>query len=275
MDDLDDLKEPDRAFLDLAIETCDNLGPDAVLLLVGSRAAGFSGPHSDLDLWIIGDSEALCEEHREVFDRDGSVFVDRGDYDAHWTFFDRQDLVEILSQWPDEKIWILSTSRYVHGSRNTSEDLMARFGIYPREVAERKLKWLIGTCRTLFSSFPKSGETKPVASVMVVGRIIECLYKICCACDRVPIPYTKWLAKVAEGTRLWGRISPGIDEAMSALADSPLLPEDLLAPDWLPRVRLKQAFDAALDELPALGWNASWIREPWEAASESLKRPSP
>ena len=47
MDDLDDLEAPDRAFLDLAIETCNSLGPDAVLLLVGSRAAGFSGPHSD------------------------------------------------------------------------------------------------------------------------------------------------------------------------------------------------------------------------------------
>ncbi len=275
MDELSGLSASDRGFLDAAITTCDSLGPDTALLLVGSRAAGFSGPHSDLDLWIVGDRDSLPAEHREAFDRDGSVFVDRGDYDAHWTFYDKDILTEDLGRWLDEKVWILSTSKHVHGSLQAFDDLKARFSRYPQDVAESKLKWLIGTCRTLFSSFPKSGDSKPIAGIMVVGRIIECLYKICCVADRVPIPYTKWLAKVAEDTRLAGRISQAIDETTEALAESPLLPEGLLAPDWRPRAHLKQAFDRALLELPALGWNSSWISEPWEAASESLKRPSP
>ena len=191
MKELDDLSESDRAFLDSAIENCDALGGNAVLLLVGNRAAGFSCPNADLDLWIVGDKQFLSSELREAHDRDGSVFVDRGDFDAHWTFFDSDTLTEILSEWPDEKCWIVSTSAYIHGNFVTFDDLKTHFSSYPHEVASRKLKWLIGNCRVLFSSFPKSGQTKPIASLMVSGRIIECLFKMCCVADRIPIPYPK------------------------------------------------------------------------------------
>ena len=54
----------DQLFLDSAIQLCDNLDEDVVVLLVGSRAAGFAGPESDLDLWIVGDKDRLLDEQR-------------------------------------------------------------------------------------------------------------------------------------------------------------------------------------------------------------------
>ena len=181
------LDPADRSFLDSVIKVCDNIGADAVVLQVGSRAAGFAGPDADLDLWIVGDKDRLSDEQRSIHDRDGSVFVDRGDSDAHWTFFDREILTGLLSEWQDEKVWIVSTSKYLHGNRDTFEVLKDRYGKYPLGIAGTKLKWLVGHCGTLLGSMWGSDEEAQVTRLIASGRLIEGLYKICCVADQIPI----------------------------------------------------------------------------------------
>ena len=71
-----------------------------------------------------------------------------------------------------------------------------------------KLKWLIGHCGTLLGSMWGSDEEAQVTRLIASGRLIERLYKICCVADQIPIPYTKWLVKVGEETRLGKRSGP-------------------------------------------------------------------
>ena len=76
----------DQQFVDRAVDFCQRVGERAVLMLVGSRAANFTDNWSDLDLCIIGDKCHLSDEDRKSYERDRQIFVDRGDYEAHWTF---------------------------------------------------------------------------------------------------------------------------------------------------------------------------------------------
>ena len=81
-----------QQFIDRATDFCQRMGDRAVLMLVGSRAANFADEWSDLDLCIIGDKRYLSDEDCKTYDRDQQLFVDRGDYEAHWSFFDEGDL---------------------------------------------------------------------------------------------------------------------------------------------------------------------------------------
>ena len=100
--------------------------------------------------------------------------------------------------------------------------------------------------------------------VIASGRIIEGLYKICCVADQIPIPYTKWLVRVGEATRLGRKIGPRLDQVSVACSGS----EDA-------RRLMKEVRDAALEILPPLSWDRDWVRDPSAAVSESLKSPSP
>lgn len=258
-----------------AVAACERLGPEAVLLLVGSRAAGFAGPGADLDLWILGDAARLSRDEQAAHARRGELFVDRGDLRAHYSFFDARTIAARVDGWQDETMWILSTSHVVHGRAATAAPLVERSRTYPREVAERKLEWLVGSCRSLGSAFPKSGEGRAAGGALVFGRLLESLCKLCFVADRHPFPYTKWLARAARETRVGARVWPHVESALAALESSPLLPEGVRAPDWPPRRELMGGFRAALDALPALGWGATWIEDPWQAAGAYLSRPVP
>ena len=82
----------DQQFVDRAIDFCQRMGKCAVLMLVGSRATNFADGWSDLDLCVIGDKWCLSDEERRTYEQDRQLFVDRGDYEAHWTFYDEGDL---------------------------------------------------------------------------------------------------------------------------------------------------------------------------------------
>ena len=44
---------------------------------------------------------------------------------------------------------------------------------------------------------------------------------------------------------------------------------------WEPRQTLRRTFDDALDGLGALGWEAAWLENPWEAAAAYMGRSAP
>ena len=64
----------DQQFIDRAIDFCQRMGERAVLMLVGSRAAGFADEGSDLDLWVIGDKQRLSDEDRKTYERKTGTF---------------------------------------------------------------------------------------------------------------------------------------------------------------------------------------------------------
>ncbi len=82
----------DQQFINRAIDFCQHMGERAVLMLIGSRAANFADAWSDLDLCIIGDKRRLAAEDRRTYEQSWQLFVDRGDYEAHWSFYDEDDL---------------------------------------------------------------------------------------------------------------------------------------------------------------------------------------
>ena len=275
MKELEILDKADREFIKQAIAICDRLDPNAVLLLTGSRAAGFVGAGADLDLWILGNKKDLTPEEQNAYATNGSLFVDRGDLRAHYEFFDITDLTESLQQWFDEKMWIVSQAKFIQGNRGIIDDLKECCAAYPHEVAEKKLKWLVANCRANFSSFPKSGDSKPIAGFMVLGRIIEYLCKMCCIAQYTPFPYTKWLVRVAKETQLGTKVVPLIERSMAEFETSPFLPVDTLAPDWPPRRELMNAFNVSLVELQIMGWDVPWLDDPWKAVDNKTRHPMP
>ena len=169
--------------------------------------------------------------------QDGELFVDRGDMRAHWSFFDADLLPKRLESWPDEMLWILRNAKVISGNPGTVASLQRRFATYPDEIASRKLKWLVGGYRALLSSFPKAGESKPMMSIVVRGKLVECLCKICCIGHRRPFPYTKWLVRAARETDLGANVLPWVERSMEAMKHTPFLPVDLLSPEWPTRPR--------------------------------------
>jgi len=65
----------DQKFIDETIKVCQKMGEDAVLLLVGSRAAGFGSSWSDLDLWLLGNKSFLSVEERQKYKIDAGYFM--------------------------------------------------------------------------------------------------------------------------------------------------------------------------------------------------------
>ena len=126
----------DQQFIDRAVNFCQQMGERAVLMLIGSRAAGFTDAWSDLDLCIIGDKRHLSDEDRDTYEQSWQLFVDRGDFEAHWSFYDESDLRAWLETHPDEMMWVVANSRILYGCSSTAEELKDRYCLYPPAVAE-------------------------------------------------------------------------------------------------------------------------------------------
>ena len=65
-----EIRPEETDFVDRAKAFTSNVGPESVLLLVGSRAAGFDDAWSDLDMWVIGDKGKLSAGEREKYPKD-------------------------------------------------------------------------------------------------------------------------------------------------------------------------------------------------------------
>lgn len=270
------LSAADQAFLSQAVEACNRAGPRAVLLLVGSRAAGFAGRGSDLDLWIVGDRMTLPVDQQRQLDAKESLFVDRGDLTAHWTFYDHDDLVHRLLTWPSEIMWTLATAQHLHGDRQVFIDLRTRFNQFPRHIAEPKLRWLIGAFRMRLSPIYKLARRGDDPGAMVqVGHAVDAFCRLCRASECQPWPYEKWLTAVARQTRIGTELYPLIKSCVEIFLQTPRPASVSIGSDWPPHKLLRDALYALPPLLHELGWQGDWVDDPWKAVSETFKRPAP
>ena len=273
--EINNVKAEDHDFILAAASACEQLGDEAVLLLVGSRAADLR-PMDDLDLWIIGNKRFLSPAQQEEYAQSGQVFVDRGDLTAHWSFYDRADLAARFAQWPAEMMWILSTSKFMGGCRATHDDLVARFAMFPRDIAETKLKWLFASYRMqVHPMFKAAAAGSTTGAFAIAGLLITNLAQLCCAAQCRPWPYSKWLTRVAGETTAGRILMPFADRGVEAFIQCPRPSPGQHSMDWPPTRELKLAMQAVPQILSELGWQGDWVSDPWKAVHEYFKRSAP
>lgn len=267
----------DQQFIDRAIDFSQRMGERAVLMLVGSRAANFADEWSDLDLCIIGDKRCLSDEDRRTYDRDQQLFVDRGDYEAHWTFYDEGDLRTWLETWPNEMMWLISTSRTLYGCSSAAEELKHRYRLYPPGVAESKLKWLFGNYYySQRGPLAMAARRHVEMAFVAAGNVIEYLCKICCVAERQPFPYSKWLVEAAKRTQLGAMVYPSIQRAVAGVGEFLNPPMDRHWRDWMPVKELRATLPVVQSRLKELGWNCDWIDNPERVYfEETIRRHAP
>ena len=140
----DALSIEQQTFLDEAIAFSEKLEGNGLVLLVGSRGAGYTDDWSDLDLWVLGSKESLGTEQRRDYDQAGQVFVERGDSEAHWTFYDWEDLISHLDTHPPVFTWLACNSQCLHGPSERHEFLRCTYSLMPRPVAEQAMRRALG-----------------------------------------------------------------------------------------------------------------------------------
>ena len=269
--------QEDQQFVDRAMDFCQQMGERAVLMLIGSRAAGFTDGWSDLDLCIIGDKHHLSDEDRETYEQSWQLFVDRGDFEAHWSFYDESDLRAWLETCPDEMMWVIGTSQTLYGCSSTAKELKDRYCVYPPAVAERKLKWMFG--KYYFSQrgpLAMAARNKVETAFVAVGNVIEYLCKMCCVAERQPFPYEKWVVEAAKQTRLGAMVYPSIQRAVNGIGDFLDPPADQNWREWAPVKELRGTLPIVQSGLKELGWIDDWIDDPNAAYfDETARRPAP
>ena len=265
----------DAEFIAISKETCEQMGDRAVLLLVGSRAAGFTDSFSDLDVWILGDKAGLTDDQRKGYDHLGMLTNDSFGGGRHWVFYDIRDMVEKLEKWPSEKMWTLATSQYLHGCSTTAEDLKKRYAKYPRDIAERKLKWLFGKLWQLVHSREIIARQRPISALLNATQTIECLAKLCCVAECKAWPYDKWLADYASQTELGKQVFPFVERTVAALDQVVSPPDGVPWQELTPSKELGATWEVVKEGLPNLGWESPWIDRWWEALADTFDRPSP
>ena len=267
----------DQQFTDRAINFCQQMGERAALMLVGSRAANFADEWSDLDLLIVGDKRCLPDKDRRTYEQSQQLFFDRGDYEAHWSFYDEGDLRAWLKTWHNEMMWLVTTSQPLYGCLTTAEELKSHYRLYPPTVAESKLKWMFG--KYYYSQrgpLAMAARGHVEMAFVAVGNVIEYLCKICCVAHRQPFPYSKWLIEAAKQTQLGTIVYPSIQRAVDGIGEFLDPPTDRHWRDWVPVKELRATLPIVQNELKELGWGCDWIDNPERVYfEETVKRPEP
>ena len=251
-----------KEFCDRAVLDAEQYGEGAAVLLVGSRGAGFDDSWSDLDPWVLGRKDALSGEAAAQYASTGQVFVDRGDFEAHYSLYDFGDLAQRLSGWPDELLWLAQRSRILHDPLGLAENLKARFAEYPRPILEEKLRrW---HCKYSESSgrLGVVGRGMPVAAVLTGAACIESACKICCLAEGKSFPYAKWLRHAAAETRLGRVVCPVIDTVVDSMHELAAPPPGVDYKALTPVKELKALRPTLCEELGKMGWTDDWAEDP-------------
>jgi predicted nucleotidyltransferase len=256
-----DLREEDRAFAAKAVDFCERIGPEGALLLVGSWAVGFADAWSDLDLWVIGHRGRLMCGEQETYDEEGQLFMDRGDYEAHYTFHDIDEIRTKVEQGKDATMWILSTAKHLHGSTGWLQSVFRHALEHPREVAEAKLRRELSRYMAAkggrLAMSARSGDV--ATAVAAVGDAIDAVCRICCLAERKPYPYAKWRVRVARETTLGQHVFPAIDCAVEAIDELRTRPSHREYKTWTPIAELRGLRDTLVEHLRAVGWQGKWL----------------
>ncbi len=85
----------DQEFIDRAVEACQGMGEDAALLLYLFRLEmRLDRPHVSVHVRqnpYTGRTHRCATTTLMGIVSSGQLFVDRGDFEAHWTFYDTDD----------------------------------------------------------------------------------------------------------------------------------------------------------------------------------------
>lgn len=258
------IRPSEQEFLGQALDFHKKLGNDSVLLLVGSRAAGYMDDWSDLDMWVVGKKGKLDSKNKDIYRKTGQIFVDRGDMEAHFHFKDIEDLKIDIENWKDPIIWLMKESKVINGEYKDFPILKNKCKQYPRKVAEQKLKAEIG--RYIISkggSLVMAARTGEIyTSIIAAGNILESLCKISCYAEQYPIPYEKWLFKVAKNTTIIKKILPLISEAVLNIEEIIKRPKEKHFREWIPVKNLRGAKNIIVESLLEIGWKGKWVRNP-------------
>ena len=265
---------PDEAeFVEQARAFTSRVGPRSVLLLVGSRAAGLADSWSDLDMWVIGDKARLTQAERRRYERHSELFVDRGDYEAHYSFYDRDDLRAVLQGYPDEKMWIVLTAKVLFGDRRVAAELKRLCRRYPRRAVEPKLRWHFGRYFQSVNPLNTAARGMPETAFLIAGMVVEHLCKVCCLGERKPFPYAKWLIPVSRRTVLGRKVAPLVSEAILGIDELLHPPEDKYYRALVPLKKLRETREIVCKGLRKLGWRGRWVTVPEEAIAEAMHGP--
>lgn len=252
----------ERSFIERAISDARALGRDSAVLLVGSRALGIGGAWPDLDLWLLGNKQDLDAKRRAEYELTGQVFVDRGDLEAHYTFYDFHDLEERLGRWTDELLWIVHISRLLHDPAGRASDMKERFRDYPQDILERKLRWWLCKYWQCQARLGVAARGMAASAVMIAAKCIESLCKVCCLADGRPFPYPKWLRRAAGQTTLGSFVCPAIDRAVSGIHELVASPTGRDFRELTPIKELRALREDVKEGLRKLGWSGAWVDEP-------------
>jgi hypothetical protein len=226
-------------------------------------------------MWLLGEARCLSAEQRQVYTARGELFVDRGDMEAHWSFYDIDDLAEALRGWPDERMWILLHSQVLWGCANTLAELQRPCRDYPRPVVARKLKWCLGRYVSSLGPLNMAARDRPAAALIAAVHAIETMCRICCLAERRPYPYAKWLVEAARDTSIGAQVCPYVDRAVAAIAELAHPPDDRRFRQWTPIRELRATREVVRDGLVELGWHQDWVIEPEQALAEAMGRSAP
>ena len=260
--DKDIIGTDNQEFCQRAITESEKYGQGASVLLVGSRGAGYIVSWSDIDLWVLGDKRALNDTAAKEYALTRQIFVDRGDLEAHYTFYDLGDLRQRLQEWPDELLWLLQRSRILHDPLGRASELRTQFADYPEDIMQDKLRWQLCEYSQHQGRLGVAGRGMPVAAVMAAGRCIETACRICCLAERKPYPYLKWLRRAAGETRLGEIVCPVVDRAVEHIQELATPPEGVPYTDLIPLKELRSLKPTLCRELARIGWTGDWVENP-------------
>jgi hypothetical protein len=265
----------DQKAIEEAIRVSQRMGRNTCVLLVGSRAAGFEDNWSDLNLWLLGDREALPDEERQQLDSAGWLGFPLGDTGVQVVFRDVADVQTRLNAWDDEQLWGFLNSHILYGPYERVAEIKRRFSGYPRPVLERKVRWFYGRYVHSLDSLNVAARGMREASVLVIGHVIESVCKLCCLAEGKPYPYPKWVVEAARRTEMGRTVGPMVRAAVGGMAELLDPPRGTPYDDLVPIRELRATREPVASGLRAQGWTNDWIDQPEEAVADYFRRRVP
>jgi hypothetical protein len=265
----------DQKAIEEAIRVSQRMGRNTCVLLVGSRAAGFEDNWSDLNLWLLGDREALPDEERQQLDSAGWLGFPLGDTGVQVVFRDVADVQTRLNAWDDEQLWGFLNSHILYGPYERVAEIKRRFSGYPRPVLERKVRWFYGRYVHSLDSLNVAARGMREASVLVIGHVIESVCKLCCLAEGKPYPYPKWVVEAARRTEMGRTVGPMVRAAVGGMAELLDPPRGTPYDDLVPIRELRATREPVASGLRAQGWTNDWLDQPEEAVADYFRRRVP
>lgn len=250
------------SFVEEAVAFSSSVGYPGLVLVVGSRGAGYADSWSDLDLWILGEKCLLTGRDRQEYDTEGQLFRDRGDSSAHWTFYDWSDATARLDKGEPIFTWVATRSTFLNGPKELHEGLLAKYSDLSTAIAAEHLRKALGTFMIESGGgIARAARRDVVAGVAATGAAIAAASRICLLADRKPYPYEKWIVEAARDTRLGDVVVPILEEVVATIGELVSPPPGVDFREWTPIAKIRALRSVFSDRLPGLGWQEPWASD--------------